>query len=259
MSYTQTAKEGFSVAEFEDVFGSLSNVNGWMTKDQAHRLWDRASELRSGQQIVEIGSFQGRSTVVLASASVLGVGVMAIDPHGGNDRGPQEIQGFVKEAEDDNRIFNANLHNAGVTDRVMHIRKFSDQALHDVPSPGVIHLLYVDGAHRFIPASNDIKRWGAKVVDGGRLVVHDSFSSIGVTLALSATTFWSSQWTYEGRSQSMTQFVKGPNTLSQRVRSLGRQLAQLPYFALNVLYKVLLTAHLKAVAKALGSTGEWPY
>ena len=245
------------MAEFEEVFVSLRDVNGWMTHDQARRLWDRARELNVGQRIVEIGSFQGRSTVVLSSAASEGVEVVAIDPHGGNDRGPQEIDGFVEEAESDHQIFLANLVNAGVSSRVTHLRKFSDAALPDVP--GAVDLLYVDGAHRLVPASNDIKQWGAKVVDGGHLLVHDSFSSIGVTLALSVTTFWSAQWTYEGRSQSMTQFVKGSNTLGQRVSSLARQLAQLPYFALNVVYKVLITAKLKGVAKALGSTGEWPY
>jgi predicted O-methyltransferase YrrM len=245
------------VAEFDELFDSLKDVNGWMTKDQARRLWDRAKELKAGQRVVEIGSFQGRSMVVLASAATSGVELIAIDPHGGNDRGPQELDGFVQEAESDHQIFLNNLTNAGVRDKVTHLRKFSDKALSDVP--GTVDLLYVDGAHRFAPASNDIRQWGAKVANGGHLLVHDSFSSIGVTLALSVTTFWSKNWTYEGRSQSMTQYVRGENTTSQRVRSLARQLAQLPYFALNVLYKVLISAKLKSVAKALGSTGEWPY
>ncbi len=245
------------MAEFQVVFESLRDVNGWMTEDQAHRLWDRARELGPDQRVVEIGSFQGRSMVVLASAATAGVELFAIDPHGGNDRGPQEIEGYVEEAESDHQIFLDNLTTAGVRDRVTHLRKFSDKALDDVP--GMVDLLYVDGAHRFVPASNDIKMWGAKVAPGGHLLVHDSFSSIGVTLALSATTFWSRHWTYEGRSQSMTQFRKGPNTRAERVRSLAGQLAQLPYFALNVLYKVLLSLHLKRVAMVLGSTGEWPY
>lgn len=245
------------MSDFESVFASLADVNGWMTKDQARRLWDRASALTDGQRVVEIGSFQGRSTVVLASAAPTGVTVVAIDPHGGNDRGPQEIEGFAAEAEDDHQTFNANLEAAGVRERVTHLRKFSDAALADVD--GAVDLLYVDGAHRFVPATKDIRQWGDKVPTGGRLLVHDSFSSIGVTLALTVTTFWSHSWTYEGRSQSMTQFVKGPVTRDQQVRSLLRQVAQLPYFARNVFYKVLLTLRLKNVAKMLGSTGEWPY
>ena len=42
-------------------------------------------------RIVEIGSFRGRSTIVLRRAAAPGVELVAIDPHGGGDRGPQEI------------------------------------------------------------------------------------------------------------------------------------------------------------------------
>jgi hypothetical protein len=245
------------MAEFSDVFSSLSDVNGWMTHDQAQRLWNRAGELPAGATVVEIGSFQGRSMCVLASSAREGVTLVAIDPHGGNDRGPQEIDGFAAEAETDHQLFLRNLENAGVRSRVTYLRKYANDALGDVPHD--IDLLYVDGAHRFQPASQDIRQWGAKVKDGGRLLVHDSFSSIGVTLALIVITFWSREWTYEGRSQSMAQFRKGRTTFAQRLASCGAQIAQVPYFALNLLYKVLLTLKLRPVAKFLGSTGEWPY
>ena len=76
-----------------------------------------------GERIVEIGSFRGRSTIVLASAAPEGVEVVAIDPHAGNDRGPQEIDGFAGEAGEDHRRFLANLAAAGVAERVRHVRR----------------------------------------------------------------------------------------------------------------------------------------
>jgi len=228
-----------------------------MTRDQACRLWDRAQDLQPGERVVEIGSFQGRSMIVLASAASKGVELIAIDPHGGNDRGPQEIEGFVEEAEGDHAQFLANLAAAGVADRVTHIRKFSDAALEDVP--GDVDLLYVDGAHRYAPASADIRAWGDKVVPGGRMLVHDSFSSVGVTMALMATTFFGPNWHYEGRSQSMTQFQRAELTPAKRVRNALRQAMELPYFAKNLLIKLLIVCHLRPVTKLLGSNGEWPY
>ena len=79
------------VQGFESVRERLGGVEGWLTDAQAQRLFARAAGLRAPARIVEIGSFRGRSTIVLASAASEGVDVVAIDPHGGGDRGPQEI------------------------------------------------------------------------------------------------------------------------------------------------------------------------
>jgi hypothetical protein len=83
---------------FAATFASIADVDGWMTEGQARRLWDRASALRPGARVVEIGSYHGRSAIVLATAAPEGVEVVAIDPHAGNDRGPQQIVGPPRRA-----------------------------------------------------------------------------------------------------------------------------------------------------------------
>lgn len=232
---------------FEGALARIQRVEGWLTDAQARRLWDRASALRPGSRIVEIGSFQGRSTIVLATAAPEGAEVVAIDPHAGNDRGPQEIAGFEAEAADDNRRFEANLTEAGVRDRVRHVRAFSDAALPEVE--GEIALLYIDGAHRFGPARDDIVSWGARVRDGGTLLIHDSFSSIGVTLAILATLVTGRSFRYVGRSGSMTEYRREP--VGSVAANAARQLANLPWFARNVVLKVLIAA--KILRR------PWPY
>jgi hypothetical protein len=242
---------------FDAVFDSVAGIQGWMTRDQAARLWDRASELPAGTRIVEIGSFQGRSLIVLANAKDVGVELIAIDPHGGNDRGPQEFEGFATEAEQDNRIFEANLERAGVRDRVTHLRKYSHDALVDVPGP--VDLLYIDGAHRFRPALRDLREWSAKVPQGGVMLVHDSFSALGVTGGLVLSTFFGPRWRYEGRSQSMTQFRRTRLTPRERATNALRQIAELPWFVRNLVVKAAILAKLRPVYRALGSDGTWPY
>ncbi len=245
-------------ATFDEVQVAVAEVEGWMTPGQARRLWTCSRAVPAGGTIVEIGSFRGRSMIVLASAAEAGVEVVAIDPHAGNDRGPQELSGFEDDAAQDYEVFTANLAAAGVADRVRHVRKFSADALVDVP--GEIDLLYIDGAHRFGPALDDIRRWSAKVRPGGDLLIHDCFSSIGVTGALVASLFFGSELRYLGRSESMTHYRREALGPGARVRNAARQAAQLPWFARNVLIKALIVAKLGRVTRAFGhDPATWPH
>jgi hypothetical protein len=234
-------------ATFDDAWRAVADVEGWMTEGQGRALFDAARSCPSGGRVVEIGSFRGRSTIVLALAAGDDVEVVAIDPHAGNDRGPQEIDGFADEAADDHARFVANLMQASVLDRVRHLRMFSDDALEHVD---VVDVLYIDGAHRYAPALADIRQWGAKVTDGGTLLIHDSFSSIGVTAAIVRELVTSPRFRYVGRSRSLAIYRADP--AGDRCRSALRQLAQLPWFAKNVVLKALITARVLRGR-------EWPY
>ncbi len=244
---------------FDEVLVKVADVEGWMSPDQARRLYEAAARTLPGQRIVEIGSFRGRSTIVLASAAPDGVEIVAIDPHAGNDRGPQEIEGFAAEAADDHVAFEANLTGAGVRDRVTHVRRFSDVA-HDAVD-GTVDVLYVDGAHRYAPARADIRDWGARVADGGTLLIHDSFSSVGVTLAILRELVAGRRFRYVGRARSLTEYRADlPDGLGVHLGNVARQLAQLPWFAKNVTIKVLLTAKLGGLLRRItGREPEWPY
>lgn len=128
--------------------------------------------VRAPVRIVEIGSFRGRSTIVLASAAHPGVELVAIDPHAGSDRGPQEIGADAQRGDADHAAFESNLRRARVCDRVRHVRRFSQDALAEVA-----------GAQRYRPVRQDIELWGGRVGTGGTMLIDDTFNAIGVTLA----------------------------------------------------------------------------
>jgi predicted O-methyltransferase YrrM len=239
-------------SDLSSVLAAVRDVEGWMTDDQARRLLEAARAVPSGGQIVEIGSYRGRSTIVLARA---GRSVVAIDPHAGNDRGPQEIEGYATEAESDHAAFMANLARAGVSERVRHLRLPSSGAHDEVR--GEVDLLYVDGAHRYRPARDDIRDWGARVAAGGTMLIHDGFSSIGVTLATLRLLVPSRSFRYLGRTGSLIEYRRES---PPRLRNALRQLAELPWFARNVLVKAALVARLRPLARLLGHrSGDWPY
>src|SRR5207248_11580405 len=138
---------------FDTAFGRARDVEGWLTEAQARRLWESTRSVPAGGRVVEIGSFRGRSTIVLAAALVDGAELVAIDPHAGSDRGPQEIAADAERGDADHAAFIANLEAADVADHVRHVRAMSSDG-HDEVS-GEIDLLFVDGAHRFGPARAD--------------------------------------------------------------------------------------------------------
>jgi predicted O-methyltransferase YrrM len=231
-------------ATVDDVLAAIEDVEGWLTPAQAATLFDAAGAVPPGGRIVEIGSFRGRSTIALALGAGPEVELVAIDPHAGNDRGPQEIRGFEAEAADDHARFLANLEAAGVSDRVTVLRRYSGDAHGQVD--GGVDLLWVDGAHRFGPARADLRAWGNRVRAGGRMLVHDSWCSVGVTLAtLVAVT--PSAWRYDGRMGSLAMYTRVPPSIGNRLR----QLRELRWFAGNIARKVAILARRR--------DEPWPY
>jgi hypothetical protein len=113
----------------------------------------------------------------------------------------------------------------------------------------------VDGAHRYRPALADITRYGARVAPGGTMLIHDAFSSIGVTLALLSSGLRG--WRYAGRTGSLAEYRRAP----ARPRDVARQLAELPWFARNVAFKALILAGRRDWAERLGHdpAAPWPY
>ncbi len=243
----------------EALLASVDEVDGWMTDGQGRALIDAAAACPPGGRIVEIGSFRGRSTIVLASSADPTVEVIAIDPHAGNDRGPEEIEGFQDEADEDHAVFVANLERAGVRERVRHIRACSDDALGEVDGP--IDVLYIDGAHRYRPALADIQAWGERVVDGGTMLIHDSFSSIGVTGAIGRALLFGPRFRYVGRSRSLAIYRADlSGDVGARAANAGRQAAQFPWFAKNVGLKTTLKLGGGRLWRAAGrDEPEWPY
>ncbi len=255
----ETSGEATNRPDLPTVMALVADVDGWMSPGQASTLFDAATRCPAGGSIVEIGSFRGRSTIVLASAAAPDVDVIAIDPHAGNDRGPQELDGYAAEAADDHQVFVDNLARSGVIERVQHLRMFSDEALASIVHP--IDVLYIDGAHRYAPALADIRNYGVRVTGGGTMLIHDSFSSVGVTLAILRALVFGSTFRYVGRSRSMTIYRADLAESGRgRLANAGRQLVQLPWFARNVALKMLLTLGLGTVLARLGRpVPEWPY
>ena len=246
------------LASIDRTLGEVREVPGWLRDQQARRLWDAAARVPEGGQIVEIGSYQGRATIVLARACAEEVAVVSIDPHAGNERAPGEWDGSPEEGRRDHLALNEHLRSHGVAERVHHICRSSGSAHSEVI--GDIDLLYVDGSHRYREVLGDLGGWGSRVRDGGTMLVHDSYASAFVTAATYRGIAFSSRWRYLGRERSLAEYRRQEVRGGDRIVNVARQFAALPWFARNLAVKALCAARLERLAVVLGHRpGEGVY
>ena len=251
-------KKGNGPFDWDTTWEVVKDWQGWLRESQAKALWNAGRMVAIDGLIVEIGSFQGKSTAVLARSSRDGVCVVAVDPHAGNDRDPGEWEGLVEDGQRDNDAFNANLTSAGITDRVNHVREFSSLA--GAAVEGSIDFLYIDGAHGYGPVSDDLIRWGSRVVPSGRMYVHDVFNSAWVTVAVLRHLALSRRWRYLGRARSLAMYERSDLGPMGIARNSLLHIASLPWFARNLFLKLLRTLRLEKFGKLLGHVpGEGTY
>jgi hypothetical protein len=215
------------VPEFEAIWAVADRIGGWMTRDQGRALWDAALRVPPGGQILEIGSHQGRSTVVLATAArSVGARVVAVDPF---------IAGAMFGGAATGDRFRANIDAAGVDDVVRLITQKSTALRPGWTEP--IAMIYIDGKHDYWTVRDDL-RWVEHLPAGAPVLVHDSFSSIGVTLGLYVHVLPGRRLRYLGRAGSLARFEVGPVTWRDRLRMI----AEVPWFLRNVVIKIGLRA-----------------
>lgn len=225
-------------AEFDEVWHVADSVPGWLTREQARALWDAAGSAAPGT-IVEIGSHQGRSTVVLARrVAQRGATVVAIDPF---------VEGRMFGGAGTRELFERTVARAGVEAVVQQIPQRSSDVRPSWREP--ISMLYIDGKHDYWTVRDDL-RWAEHLPDGAPLLLHDAFSSIGVTLAVLAHVLPGRRLRYLARTGSLARFETGLVTAGDRVRIL----AELPWFVRNVVVKIGLR-----VARVFGHHRPDPY
>jgi len=174
--------------EFERIEQVTQDVEGRIAPEEARLLYLLARDGEGQGSIVEIGSYQGYSTIWLASGSKKGgrEQVYAIDPHNMEDHGYNE------------RIFKHNIKEAAIEDYVVPIVSNSAEAEEKWNKP--IRLLFIDGAHDYENARNDFTLWERHLIPYGIVACHDylSMSCPGVTRVVKECIFDSDQYSVIG-------------------------------------------------------------
>lgn len=172
------------VREYEAFAEKVDPVDGYLKHLEGYALMRLAADGRGSGEIVEIGSFMGRSTCWLAEGSRKAgrEKVTAID-HFKGSKEHQEGKAFecgvlVQEGTTYNR-FMENLKALNLRDMVNPIVSDSEQAAEGWSKP--VRLLFIDGDHSYEGSKKDFESWEKHVIPGGYIAFHDIVSWPGVT------------------------------------------------------------------------------
>ena len=144
-----------------------ADVHGWLDPAESRLLFRLARDADPAGSIVEIGSWQGRSTIWLAAGAKAGRGarVVAVDPHRGT---------YLREGDESTEpALRHNLERAGVADRVDVLVATSEQAASTWSGP--VSFLWIDGDHEYESARRDLLCWEQHLLPNAVVALHDTF------------------------------------------------------------------------------------
>lgn len=155
-------------ADWPEALSDVASIKGWLSRDAAVLLYRLASEVREGC-IVEVGSYRGRSTAVLARGSEKGHGVpvYAVEPHEpfvgprGGEFGPEDRAAFFR-----------NMVRTGAYRTVRLLNTSSEVVARGWREP--VALLWIDGDHSYEGVRRDFDAWEPHLLPGCDLVLDDT-------------------------------------------------------------------------------------
>ena len=177
MSATETALPDAAAR----LFALADQVIGFMPADEGQALYDAACGFLDGGVGVEIGTYCGRSTVLLgAAAQSTGSVLFTIDHHHGSEEHQAGWEYHDTTMVDPHTglfdtlpTFRHTLDAIDLPDNVVAIVGKSPVVARGWSTP--LRLLFIDGGHTDEAAQRDFEGWAKWVAPGGGLVIHDVF------------------------------------------------------------------------------------
>jgi predicted O-methyltransferase YrrM len=159
---------------FNSVLERMRPIEGWLADAEASLLITAVAQavkaLPEIRAMVEIGSYCGKSTVVIGSvlseARTNGIKLFAIDPHegvvGAIDNGLYQTPQTLEK-------FRHNISHFGLSHLVEIVRKLSFEVDWNQP----ISFLFIDGLHDYENVARDFNHFKSWLAPGGFVAFHD--------------------------------------------------------------------------------------
>jgi MMP 1-O-methyltransferase len=163
------------------LFALAERVAGFMPTDEGRALYEAAMRYLDAGVAVEIGTYCGKSTVLLgAAAQHTNSVVYTVDHHhGSEEHQPGWAYHDASLVDEKTGLFDTlaacrrTLDEAALDDHVVAVVGKSATAARAWRAP--LQLLFIDGGHSETAARQDFDGWAHWVSVGGALVIHDVF------------------------------------------------------------------------------------
>ncbi|WP_107307839.1 class I SAM-dependent methyltransferase [Streptomyces caniscabiei] len=165
-----------------EIVEAFEGAKGFMPLGEGLALYAAAIEAgRLGLPLLEVGTYCGRSTILLADAArEAGVTAITVDHHRGSEEQQPGWEYHDKSTVDPEvgrmdtlPAFRRTLHRAGLEDHVVAIVGRSPQVAAFWGTP--LAFVFIDGGHTDEHATADYEGWAPHIAPGGLLVIHDVF------------------------------------------------------------------------------------
>ncbi|MFJ6566750.1 class I SAM-dependent methyltransferase [Streptomyces sp. NPDC091292] len=172
-----------------EVLDAFRAAKGFLPEHEGLALYRAALDAgRLGLPLLEVGTYCGRSTILLADAArATGATAVTVDHHRGSEEqqpgwefhDPEVVDPEVVDPDtgaplmDTLPTFRRTLHRAGLEDHVVAVVGRSPQVARVWGGP--LGLVFIDGGHTDEHATADYEGWVPHLADGGLLAIHDVF------------------------------------------------------------------------------------
>ncbi len=153
----------------ENLLNEIESVEGYLSPNEIRFLSLLAAYPTTEGEILEIGSFKGKSTIILAKAAALTDNpfVNAVDPMIAPSETDPDLRGDASSFPD----FQKNIESKDVAERIRLHKTFSYELAKIWSQP--IRLLWIDGDHTYKGTKLDFDGFYDHLEDGAIIAIHD--------------------------------------------------------------------------------------
>lgn len=167
----------FACSGMIEIVQLMEHIDGWFTSQAGAALYTSALLAPTNLDMVEIGSFKGRSTVLIGFAIKVGSKtgkLYAVDPHLGSEEHQQggTFAHHMPESGSTYDEFLRNIKSCELHEIVVPLRSKSVEAARRW-SGAHIGLLFIDGDHSIEGCEGDFLAWDPFLTKGGIILLHD--------------------------------------------------------------------------------------